>query len=123
MNSSSKKLGIIGETIACNYLIENGYEIIERNWRFKKYEIDIIAKTNDAIIVIEVKTRKSANFGQPEDFVSIAQQKYLTQAINEYVVKNNINLDCMFDVISIVINENKQPILNHLKNAFYPTLK
>jgi putative endonuclease len=123
MNSSSKKLGIIGETIACNYLIENGYEILERNWRFKKYEIDIIAKTNNAIIVVEVKTRKNTNFGQPEDFVSVTQQKYLTNAINEYVIKNNFNLECLFDIISIKFNNEEKPTLKHLKNAFYPTLK
>ncbi len=120
MNGSSKNLGIIGETLACNYLIENGYEILERNWRFKKYEIDIIAKKNNALFVIEVKTRKSNYFGQPEDFVSVTQQKNLIKAINEYVILNNINLDCAFDVFSIVFNTDKKPTLNHLKNAFYP---
>ncbi len=120
LQKNTKYLGNFGESIAAEYLLSNNYLILEKNWRFKKYEIDIIAQKNNVIHIIEVKTRNASEYGEPEDFVSKAQQKFIVTAANEYLMQNNLNFDCEFDIIAIKLQENKQSQLNHIKNAFYP---
>ncbi len=63
--NSSQTTGVNGELIAKSYLEKNGYLILERNWRYKKYEIDIIAQKPNLIVFVEVKTRKNDTFGEP----------------------------------------------------------
>jgi putative endonuclease len=120
MQKNTKYLGNFGEQIAAEYLIKNNFSILEKNWRYKKYEIDIIARKNNIIHIIEVKTRHVSEFGEPEDFVTKAKQKYIVTAANEYIVQKNLNFECEFDIIAIKIMEDKQPHINYLKNAFYP---
>ena len=110
--------GTKGETIAANYLKENGYAILETNWRFKNLEADIIATINDILVVAEVKTRKSNFFGEPEEFVNKQKQKNLVKAANEYILKNDIDLEVRFDIISVIIANNKTAV-NHIPDAFY----
>ena len=112
------ELGIKGEQLAVDFLIKNNYEIIERNYRFEKAEVDIIAKKDDTLAIVEVKTRSTTDFGNPEDFVKPKQIKNLVKAVDEYVTVNNLNLDVRFDVIAIVKKE-KQYGIEHLENAFY----
>ena len=112
------ELGIKGEQLAVDFLIKNNYEIIERNYRFEKAEVDIIAKKDDTLAIVEVKTRSTTDFGNPEDFVKPKQIKNLVKAVDEYVTANNLNVDVRFDVIAIVKNE-KQYDIEHLENAFY----
>jgi putative endonuclease len=114
-------LGKKGEETAANYLAAKGYRIIERNWRFGKDEIDIIAEYEDFLVIIEVKTRSSNYYGSPEDAVDEQKQRFLIRAANEYVLRKEIDLEVRFDIFSIVIESGKQSI-NHLKDAFYPTL-
>lgn len=120
MQKNTKYLGNFGERIACDFLLKNNYLILEKNWRFKKYEIDIIAQKDNIIRVIEVKTRHISEYGEPEDFVSRAQQKFIITAANEYITINKLNYECEFDIIAIKILDNNDFQLNHLKNAFYP---
>jgi putative endonuclease len=101
-SKNSHILGVEGEKIAKKHLLEKGYIILQENWRFKKYEVDIIAKKNDQIIFVEVKTRSSAEFGDPELFVTKQKQRFLIAAANEYLVSNNIDLECRFDIISVL---------------------
>ena len=112
------ELGRKGEQLAVDFLVKNNYEIIERNYRFEKAEVDIIAKKDDILAVIEVKTRSTIDFGSPEDFVKPKQIKNLVKAVDEYVTVNNLNVDVRFDVIAIVKKE-KQYDIEHLENAFY----
>jgi len=114
-------LGLKGEEIAANYLAAKGYEIIERNWRFAKDEIDVIAKHQDFLVMVEVKTRSSSFFGNPEEAVDEQKQRFLIRAANEYVLQKEIDLEVRFDIFSIVIESGKQTI-NHIEDAFYPTL-
>lgn len=79
------ELGEKGEQLAVNYLLQKGYSIIERNYRFNKAEVDIIAKKVDILAIIEVKTRSTADFGNPEDFVKPKQIQRLVKAVDEYV--------------------------------------
>ena len=114
-------LGNKGEKIAENYLVEKNYLILEKNWRYLKAEIDLIAQKEGFIIFVEVKTRSSINFGYPESFVSEKQQKRIILAANEYLQKNDIQSEARFDIISITIDKNTDTI-KHIEDAFYPTL-
>lgn len=111
-------LGKQGETIAVEYLQKNGYEILEQNFVFQKAEIDIIARKGDWLIVVEVKTRSSIDFGNPEEFVNKKKIKLLVKAIDEYVNQSGLDLEIRFDIISIVKTENKFNT-EHLEDAFY----
>ena len=111
-------LGKKGEQLATDFLVKKGYNIIERNYRFENAEVDIIAKQKDTLAIIEVKTRSSIDFGNPQDFVKPSQIKRLVKAVNEYVNDNDLNVDVRFDIIAIIKDGNHYKI-EHLENAFY----
>jgi len=111
-------LGKKGEQLAIDFLVNKGYDILERNYRFEKAEVDIIAKQDDTLAIIEVKTRSTTDFGNPQDFVKPSQIKRLVKAVNEYVNENDLNVDVRFDIIAIV-KEGKHFNIQHLENAFY----
>ncbi len=114
-------IGALGESKAVNYLITNGYNILSQNFRFGHKEIDIIAQKDDTICIIEVKTRLST-YIKPREAVNKRKQNNLIMAANEYITRNNIDLDVRFDIIEVII-KNKQTDIKHLKDAFYPTLE
>lgn len=116
--ASHNQLGKKGEQLAVDFLIENGYDIVERNYRFNKAEVDIIAQKEDVLAIIEVKTRSTADFGNPQDFVKPKQIKNLVKAVDEYVTVNNLEIDVRFDIIAIV-KEEKQFNIEHLEDAFF----
>lgn len=112
------QLGKKGEQLAVDFLLKKGYEIVERNFRFEKAELDIIAQYNDTLAIVEVKTRSSADFGNPQDFVKPKQIKNLVKAVDEYVTVNDLDVEVRFDIIAIVKN-GKSFEVEHLENAFY----
>ena len=112
------EIGKKGEQLAVDFLIKNGYEIIERNYRFDKAEVDIIAQIKDTLAIIEVKTRSTTNFGNPQDFVKPKQIHRLVKAVDEYVNVNSLDVEVRFDIIAIV-KEEKTFKIEHLENAFY----
>ncbi len=112
------ELGELGEDLAVEELEKNGYEIMERNWRYKKAEIDIIARKNEVLAIVEVKTRSSDYMGNPQDFVTPKKIKMLVEAVNEYVVSKDLDVEVRFDIIAIIINQNKLT-LEHLEDAFF----
>lgn len=111
-------LGSKGEQTAVDFLIQKKYNILECNWRYKKAEIDIIALQHNTLAIVEVKTRSTDYFGNPQDFVNPKKIKLLTEAVNEYVISNNLDVEVRFDIIAIVTQNNKIQI-EHLENAFY----
>lgn len=111
-----------GEEQAIAYLKEHNYEILAVNWRFKKLEIDIIAQTKDKIVFVEVKTRSTEDFGEPETFVSLKKQRFIISAANQYIIEKNIDLEARFDIVSVLVFNGKWTI-NHLPDAFYPIVK
>ncbi len=111
-------LGKLGEELAVELLQKNGYEILETNWRFQKAEIDIIAKKENTLAIVEVKTRSSLDFGLPQDFVKPKKIQLLVKAVNEYVVSNNLDIEVRFDIIA-VHKEDKALSIEHLMDAFY----
>jgi putative endonuclease len=119
--SKSYDLGKKGETLAAEYLSAKGFRIMTRNFRAGKAEIDIIALDKGILVVVEVKTRNTNYFGQPEEWVTSAKQKLLIRAANAYVKYKAFKGEVRFDVVSVVINEAGSDI-RHIPDAFYPTL-
>lgn len=112
------ELGKLGEELAVEFLRKNGYEILETNWTFQKAEVDIIAKKENTLAIVEVKTRSSLDFGLPQDFVKPKKIQLLVKAVNEYVVSNNLDVEVRFDIIA-VHKEGKSFAIEHLVDAFY----
>ena len=122
MKNSSQALGKEGEEMAKAFLIKKGYTILASNWRFKKYEIDIIAEIKDVIVFLEVKARTSDAFGDPEMFVTKKQQKFIISAADNYLQNGQILKEARFDIIA-VLQINNNITVKHLEAAFYPSVK
>lgn len=108
-----------GEKRAVACLKALGYHILEENWRHGHLEIDIIAQDGDFIAFVEVKTRKNADFGAPELFVTKSKQKKIIRAAREYMLQKEVELESRFDIVAI---NNATGQAEHFKRAFYPAL-
>ena len=111
--------GKLGEELAVDYLVGKGYEILERNWRNIHKEIDIIAKDGKFLVVVEVKTRQTDEYGNPDIAVTKKKQRMLIAAANAYIFKNRLDVETRFDIISIVFKEG-EPVIEHIEDAFLP---
>ena len=109
-----------GEEEAMAFLRGEGYKILHTNWRYKHLEIDIIAQNDEFLVIVEVKTRKNADFGKPETFVTKSKQQKIIRATHEFVQQYGIEKEIRFDIISI---NNAAKQIEHIKRAFYPSLK
>jgi putative endonuclease len=114
-------LGMAGEQAAADHLESLGFMIIHRNWRHQPYEIDIVATDNDELVIVEVKTRATDEFGDPQDFVSRRKQSQLVKAAQLYAQDNNVDMEIRFDVVAVIINRFGTK-LEHIKGAFIPLL-
>ena len=111
------KLGKDGELIAFMVLQRDGFTIIETNWKFRKAEVDIIAKKDGFLIFIEVKTRSSKKFGKPEDAIDKKKISLYKDAAEGYIEQHPTEEEIRFDVMSIIIGKDKTDI-EHIPNAF-----
>lgn len=120
MSDSSKKVGDEGEEIAADLLSQKGYNIIKRNYRYGKGEIDIIAEDQDNFLVfVEVKSRKNLEFGEPEYAITKSKIKQLKKIATAYLFENDIGeRECRFDVVAILFRGKRKPLINHYTNAF-----
>lgn len=120
MFSTNKIIGNNGEKIAVNYLIKNNFEILEKNFRYKTGEIDVICKDKDTIVFTEVKTRFSLKYGFPSEAVTLSKQKKIIRTAQYYIMKKKFrNYNFRFDVIEIFIdNFTMDYKINLIKNAF-----
>ena len=107
-----------GEDLAISYLERNGYVILERNWRHRKAEIDIIALKGGTLAVVEVKTRNTDDYGKPQDFVNRKKIGLMVRAVNAYVTSRNLEVDVRFDIIGI-LGKGGTARLEHLEDAFF----
>ncbi|MFC1538568.1 YraN family protein [Candidatus Latescibacterota bacterium] len=116
--SGSLSTGLHGEELACRYLVNKGYRIIERNYRCSHLEIDIIAGHENTIVFCEVKTAKTPKFGPSFTWVTPQKIKHIVKTAEEYIATHDLD-GCSFrlDVIGIEINGDKIEI-NHIENAF-----
>ena len=116
---STKDIGLKGELLAEAFLKKQGYRIVERNFRCKFGEIDIIGFKKGVLSFIEVKTRSSDAFGQPIEAVDKTKQRRLVRLANYYLYKKKSGdaLPCRFDVVSVLMNKDK-PEIEFIQNAF-----
>lgn len=120
--AAHSELGKKGEQLAKAFLEKQGYDIVATNWRAHKYEIDLIVRDKDEMVFVEVKTRTSDFFGDPQETVTPKKQKHLVNGADYYIQKNEIDLSARFDVIAIVMDKTEAKI-NHIENAFYPEVE
>ncbi|SHF98018.1 putative endonuclease [Flavobacterium segetis] len=112
------ELGKLGEEMAVEFLKKEGYIILETNWTFQKAEIDIIAKKENTLAIVEVKTRSSLDFGLPQDFVKTKKIQLLVKAVDAFVNERDLDFEVRFDIIAIH-KEGKSFNIEHLVDAFY----
>lgn len=113
------KLGKSGEDVAVEYLKKKRYKIVNKGFRFLRGEIDIIAYDGDTLVFIEVKTRKSPRFTQPEESVTPAKRKQLRRVAQGYLLLEHIqDVECRFDVLSLTFDELEGYTVNHITDAF-----
>ncbi|WP_304157798.1 YraN family protein [Mesonia mobilis] len=110
-------LGKKGEQLAVDFLQQKGFTILERNYRFQKAEVDIIVQKEDLICAVEVKTRSTPEFGNPQDFVKPKQIQQLVKAMDFYITDNDLDVELRFDIVAIIKNKLGTKI-EHLKDAF-----
>ena len=118
--TSKKDLGNRGEDMAVDYLVAKGYAILDRNWRSGHKEIDIVARDGDVLVAVEVKTRKTDTFGEPELAVGALKQRKLMWAMDAYMRHHGLDLDVRFDIVSIIVTDSGRHI-EHLEDAFIVT--
>ncbi len=115
------ELGRKGEEAAVDFLRKKGHRIVERNWSFSGYEIDIISAHEGFIVFVEVKTRTSVEWGDPEDFIGEHRMRRMIRAASHYLKKNRIDKPARFDIVSVTGND-RQFALEHIEDAFLPFL-
>ncbi|MDR3136404.1 MAG: YraN family protein [Coriobacteriales bacterium] len=118
--TAGQSLGKVGEQLSSTYLEQNGFEILERNWRCKAGEADIIAFEDDTLVFIEVKTRSQSNCGLPEDAVTAQKRtRYENIAINYLMHHQLPTSKVRFDVISLLVFSEHKAFLRHHRDAFF----
>lgn len=116
--TGARKFGDEAEKLALKYLSDKGYQILEQGYRFNRKEIDIICKTGDTIVFVEVKAARTAKFGAPETWVTAAKQKNIITAAQGYIQEHDVGgCDFRFDVIGYRRIKNDVR-LNHFEGAF-----
>jgi putative endonuclease len=118
-NNSSKSLGRQGEELAAEFLSNKHYKILERNYRWARGEIDIVAEKADTLIFVEVKTSRGASFGPPETWVDARKQQQIGRVAERYLQEKEIDgVDCRFDVVAVTFR-GKTWDIKHIENAFW----
>ena len=106
------------ENLAVEFLEKKGYKILVKNYRYLKAEIDIIAETENQIVIIEVKARSTDIFLSPEEAVNKKKIRLLISATSHFLEENEIDKEARFDIIAILSNEENQFQIKHIENAF-----
>lgn len=104
-----------GEKLAEAYFLDNGFKVLERNYRYRRSEIDLICANSDLLLFVEVKYRSTSTYGNPEEFVSNNQQIKILEAADEYIHQINWQHNVRFDIIAI----NAQDHMEHFQDAFH----
>ncbi len=114
----SREIGDIGERTVCSYLTQNGYEILKRNFTVKGGEIDIIAKKNDTVCFVEVKTRKLSSLSSGEEAITAEKRRHIIYTANRFLSNIKSLPKCRFDVAVVELKNNKVIKLKYYVSAF-----
>ncbi|MBU0483168.1 MAG: YraN family protein [Proteobacteria bacterium] len=119
MTRERLSLGRRGEELACAYLQSCGYKIIERNYRSRLGEIDLIAEEAGVLVFVEVKTRSNLNFGHPLEGIGPLKRRKIVVVAQEYLASTNrVDINCRFDAVSVLVEKGKDPEIEIVVNAF-----
>lgn len=116
--ASHNDFGKLAEELAEAFLLEKGMKILAKNFRYQKAEIDLIAQTENQIVIVEVKARATDVFMLPQEAVNKKKIKLMVLAANYFIEENNIDLETRFDVISVLPNEAGKLEITHIENTF-----
>jgi putative endonuclease len=115
---TGRTLGTSGEGVAVDYLKKRGYKIVERNFRFDRAEVDVIAKDRDVLVFVEVKTRRGGSLGEPEDAITFRKRDQIRKAAEGYLFEHQLaEAECRFDVITIK-RSGKDSTVSHFRDVF-----
>jgi putative endonuclease len=125
--STHVETGKLGEQLASEHLIENGYQVMATNYRFQRSEVDIVAfepatryEDGGEMVFVEVKTRRGEGFGRPEEAVTDEKKRHLIRAAKAWLHENKMDrTPARFDVLAIDLRKGKPPEIHHIKNAFW----
>lgn len=115
--TEKSRIGRNGEEQAAEFLMQKGYEIVARNYRFKHAEIDLIVKTPGLLVFVEVKSRSSSSFGEPETFVDGRKAAKIFEGAEQFMIETNWNGNIRFDIVSVKVGN--QPEIIHFEDAFH----
>ena len=110
-------LGVKGEDLAVDFLKDRGHKIIERNWRLSGYEIDIISEHQEFIVFVEVKTRSTSHWGNPEEAIGRQRMRRMINGASNSLKLNNIDRPARFDVVAIIVSD-KEKEIEYSEDAF-----
>jgi putative endonuclease len=114
-----KSLGRLGEDLACEYLERNGFMIVERNYRTQSGEIDVIARRKNCEVFVEVKARRTGDYGEPEEAVTGTKVRRIRGVASEYLGEKGLGKDVRFDVVSVLLDgKGNLEDLRHIPDAF-----
>jgi putative endonuclease len=117
--STTTELGSRGETIAAVYLTDAGLSVLDRNWRCRDGELDIVAREGSAIVFCEVKTRRATGFGHPVEAVTPAKQRRLRVLAQRWLAAHDEHApDLRFDVVGVLVRPTGPALVTHLRGAF-----
>lgn len=110
----------MAEDLASTYVTKLGYQIKERNWRFRRAEIDIIAYDQKWLVFLEVKSRSSVLYGTPETGVTPHKESLIADAASAYMMEHGYSGEFRFDIISVLFQLDERPSIEHFRDAFFP---
>lgn len=113
----ARERGNLGERVAADWLRRNGFMIMERNWRYGRYEIDIIASRWDTVHFVEVKTRHTGSLTTPEDAITDDKARALRKAASAYLASRRLTRELQFDLIAVEISPDGTPDVRYIENA------
>ena len=112
-----------GEELAVAFLEKAGFQILETNWRYRRSEVDIIAKDGEVLVFVEVKTRSYDYFGRPEEFVDKKKEGHLARAAAGYMQQTGHEWAIRFDVVAVLKKNENEWQVEHLPDAFFPGME
>jgi putative endonuclease len=116
---TTTELGVRGERIAVAFLTDAGLRVLDRNWRCREGELDIVARDGDALVFCEVKTRRGVGYGHPVEAVTSAKQRRLRTLAQRWLAAHDDHApDLRFDVVGVLVRPNRPALVTHLRGAF-----
>jgi putative endonuclease len=117
--SATNDLGARGERIAVAYLTDVGLRVLDRNWRCRDGELDIVAREGDALVFCEVKTRRGNGYGHPVEAVTAVKQRRLRVLAQRWLAAHDEHApDLRFDVVGVLVRPSRPALVTHLRAAF-----